>query len=276
MERPSAQTERYFSPDSKLWELNKERVVFFAGQRALLMQIAHPMIAEAVYNEGEFQKDPMARLSRTAVMGLTIIFKSKEEADAIAERIKKVHANVRGALEEPVGVHPKGAIYSARDPHQQSWVHATLVDSVIMGYEAFVRDLSDEEKESYYQDSKVIAELVGLPKDELPASWDDLQNFMEDVMENEIAVGPKARALAPLIFRPENSPRAKMAQPIVKFVTAGLLPPKIRREFGIDWKSYKDGWFYLATQGIQKTVAVLPDQIRYGKYYQEAIISATH
>ena len=37
--------ERYFSPDSLFWHINREAMMVLSGPRALLLELAHPLVA---------------------------------------------------------------------------------------------------------------------------------------------------------------------------------------------------------------------------------------
>ena len=48
-----------YGPGSEAWRLNRESMLLLgAGPRALLLQIAHPLVAEGVAEHSDFQADP--------------------------------------------------------------------------------------------------------------------------------------------------------------------------------------------------------------------------
>ncbi|MGH2511842.1 MAG: oxygenase MpaB family protein, partial [Candidatus Limnocylindrales bacterium] len=52
-----------YGPDSEAWRLNREAMLLLgAGPRALLMQLAHPLVAEGVDQHSTFRTDPWGRL----------------------------------------------------------------------------------------------------------------------------------------------------------------------------------------------------------------------
>ena len=55
-----------YAPDSMMWQMNREAVLLLAGPRALLMQLAHPLVAAGVAAHSDFQSDPLRRLRRTS------------------------------------------------------------------------------------------------------------------------------------------------------------------------------------------------------------------
>ena len=54
-----------FGPRSITWKINRESVLLLGGGRALLLQIAHPLVAAGVGAHSDFRTDPLGRLQRT-------------------------------------------------------------------------------------------------------------------------------------------------------------------------------------------------------------------
>ena len=129
--------ERLFHPTSVTWRINQEPALLLGGGRALLMQLAHPGVAASVAEHSDFRQRPLTRLIRTLELTLALTFGTREEALAAARQINAVHQRVRG-----LG-------YSATDPRLLLWVHATLIDSALVTYEAFVAPLAAADRETY-------------------------------------------------------------------------------------------------------------------------------
>ena len=52
-------------PDSVMWRISRERVVALGGLSAVLLQLAHPLVAAGVAEHSSFQEDPVRRLKLT-------------------------------------------------------------------------------------------------------------------------------------------------------------------------------------------------------------------
>src|SRR5262245_25628124 len=61
-------------PSGVAWRVNREAVTMLGGGRALLMQVAHPLVAAGVAAHSRFQQAPIERLTRTLELMLTIAF----------------------------------------------------------------------------------------------------------------------------------------------------------------------------------------------------------
>ncbi|MGE5216201.1 MAG: oxygenase MpaB family protein [Chloroflexota bacterium] len=253
--------ERFFPPDSQIWRVNREMALLLAGGRALLMQIAHPKVAAGVAEHSRFQENPLARLHRTMSAMWSIVFDEHTLGRAALERIESVHAKVRGAVTsgEPsfAGVH-----YDALDPELLLWVHATLIDSAMIAYARFVAPMAPEEKAAYYDDTKKLASLFGIGEEILPPTIGSFDAYMHRMITGgAIAVGATARRLArdilyarPWIF--------KVAGPLFRFVTTGLLPETLREGYGLRWSARKEKNLILLAGAIQALLPWVPAPIR--------------
>src|SRR5262245_15266928 len=122
-------------------KINREAVVLLGWGRAILLQLAHPLVAAGVGDYSGFRSGArgFVRRVRGTVGGmLDLTFGTADEAQRIIDRINSIHDRVNGRLPAAVGIFPAGTPYSARDPKLLLWVHATLIDSMTVAYETFV------------------------------------------------------------------------------------------------------------------------------------------
>ena len=81
--------------------VNGELAVWlFGGGRALLLQVAHPLVAAAVLEHSAFQTDPISRLRGTLRVSFTYLFGDAEQAHAAIQSVNHLHARVRGTLSQ--------------------------------------------------------------------------------------------------------------------------------------------------------------------------------
>src|SRR4051795_3103555 len=158
----------YFTDDSMLRRVNRERAVALSGPRALLMQAAHPLAVSGLLAHSTAMDEPYDRLARTAETMSTIGFGPREEADAITRRVRAMHRRGQGKIAKPVGSFPAGTPYRADQPELLMWVLFTLVDSGLVVYQLYVDKLSDAEQAGYWEDYKVVGRLFGLRARDMP------------------------------------------------------------------------------------------------------------
>ncbi len=229
---------RLFSPDSVLWRVNRESVTGLAGARALMLELAHPLIAAGVAHHSEFRHDPFGRLYRTLRAANDIVFGTQGTANRAAVHIRRCHQRVQGALEDGVGSLPPGSRYNANDPELKLWVLATLVDSILLVYDLFVRPLSLEERRAYYRDSRPLASVFDIPADLMPDSYDSFAAYVDAMISSDVlVVGDTARQVVKAIFAPPLAGRLARA---LSFAGIGLLPPGIREGYGFAWSDRRE------------------------------------
>jgi uncharacterized protein (DUF2236 family) len=249
----------YFAPGTVFWKVNSEAVVSLAGARALMLELAHPLVAAGVANHSDFRGDPFGRLFRTMQTMATIMF---TEADSAAQAIRHFngcHTKVKGKLTETVGPYSAGAHYHAADPLLKLWVLATLYDSCLLVYDQFVKPLSAEDRENYYRDGLVLGELLGIPRDMMPSTYVGFAAYVETMIHSDtLAVGETARKVATALFAPP------LFGPFVRlgsFVGLGLLPEKIRSAFGFEWDERQERWLRRVMAWHRAVRPLIPDVI---------------
>lgn len=227
----------YFDDSSMMRRVNREMAVAFSGPRALLMQAAHPVSFEGFFAHSGALDEPYERLARTAQVLNTIGFGSRADADAATRRVRAMHKQVRGELAKPAGRFPAGTPYAADDPPLLLWILATLVDSALVVYERYVASLSHAERDAFWQDYRVVGTLFGLKDDEMPATIDDFDAYVHDMLTGgDLYVTDAARELAvQIVMRPPVALHRRPVLELVNFVTVGLLPAQLRRQYRLSW-----------------------------------------
>jgi uncharacterized protein (DUF2236 family) len=243
--------EGLYADDSITRRVNRENVLLLGGGRALLMQLAHPMVALGVDEHSDFRTRPIRRLRRTIRMTMAIVFGDRDTALAAARAVNHAHSGVRG----------EG--YQALDPDLLLWVHATLIDSALVTYETFVRPLPQRDREDFYRESKELGRLLGIPSDSFPSSLGDFKRYLEDMMSaGPVRVGARALELSRQVLRPRL--RLLPGPVFVPFgvVTAGLLPATLREQYGLAWGLRSQRAFRLAVASVPRLVALTPPVLR--------------
>ena len=226
--------EGYFTDRSMLRIVHRERAIALSGPRALLMQAAHPLAVKGLLAHSTAMDEPYDRLARTARVLSTIGFGSREDADAVTRRVRAMHRRVSGTITEPVGRYAAGTPYRADQPDLLLWVLFTLVDSGIVVYRKYVRSLSRAQEAAYWEDYKVVGELFGLTRADMPRTLADLHDYRREMLEGdalEVTDWARRRARG-IVLEP---PVPWMARPLLEaanFITIALLPDKVRDGYG--------------------------------------------
>jgi uncharacterized protein (DUF2236 family) len=234
-----------YQPDDTLWQVNRELSLLLSGPRALLLEVAHPAVAAGVAQHSNFRRNPLKRLFRTVGMMQRMSFGDPEAVRKAARSVNHCHRPVEGTITEHAGPYQPGMAYSADDPALRLWVHATLVDSSIEAYNAFVRPLDDDERHAFYADSRAMGRMFGIPPGMLPATYADFRAYFADMLASDtLTVGQTGRDIADALFAlPVIGPLGRWSS----FAGLGLLPARLRADFGFAWSdAHQTRWDRLA------------------------------
>jgi uncharacterized protein (DUF2236 family) len=257
MERPR--------PGGITWTIAGERLALLAWPRAILLQLAHPLVAAGVAAHSGFRGSPLAPLSRlhatvSALRRLT--FGSDDEAADTVRGILRVHDRVNGSLREGAGPYPPGARYSAHDPALLLWVHATLLDSHVRVLEHVIGPFTPGDRDGYCHEAAPFAVVLGATPADVPRTWQRLQDYVAgEIASGRVAVRSEARALAPAVLRPAVGRLVWPLQYACEIVTIGTLPSVIRSGYGFVWDDTRERRMHRVLATLRRVRAHTPDRL---------------
>jgi uncharacterized protein (DUF2236 family) len=244
--------------------INAERIVLFGWGRAILLQLAHPLIAAGVHDHSGFRATTWAavtRLYHTVHAMLALTFGTDEERERALGGIRQIHQRVNGQLRSAAGRFPAGTAYSAEHPDLVLWVHATLLESVPLAYEQLVGPLTIAERDAYCAEAAPLAVSLLARSHEVPRTWADTRVYLDRMYASgDLVVSDEARALARAVLSPAAA--GWIASPATwanRIVTLGLLPPSIRRQYGFDWTRGQRRTFNVLVRALRTARRVTPD-----------------
>lgn len=260
-----------YGPDSMMWKISRPAIsgAWGAG-RALLLQTAHPWVTAGIDEHSIVREDPMLRARRTFINIFTMIYGSMPQVMASANLVHKTHNAVTGEIPYEAGAFKKHSEYRANEVYAMIWVHATLWDTLVRMYEEMEEPLTREEKDRFYEETKLFAMLFGIPRDALPPDWDSFMAYNQAMWESpQLTVTPAARKLKEDLFHARS---LWLVVPLYaqEIITARNLPPRIREGYGMDY-----GWWEKLNYTMFKSSAiltnwVLPKSMEYNPVYLEA------
>ena len=245
-------------------QVNGERVVVLGWGRAILMQLAHPLVAQGVADHSSFRETAFARIQRlhgtiTAMLNLT--FGDATASHAAAGRINAIHDRVHGQLSEDAGVWAAGTPYSATDPALLTWVDATLLESMPLAYQQFVAPLAPDAIDAYCCEASAGSVRLRIPAGLVPASQQALRAYMQRVRDDRVlAVTSMARELAREIVNPPGARALWPAATVSRLATIGWLPPELRAAYGFEWTSGDEARLAAWCRRIRTARRYIPDR----------------
>src|SRR5205085_12678352 len=138
-------------PDSVTWRFASDARLYLVMLYPLLLQVAHPTVAAGVHDYSDFEQRPWDRLLRTLDYVSLLVY-SGEEAVAVGRRLRELHKQFRGTRED-------GERYYALEPEAYAWVHATLLESYVVGHAQLGSAVSAPETETFYREYRRLGRL---------------------------------------------------------------------------------------------------------------------
>jgi len=255
-----------FGPHSMHWRLYRTPGIILGGYRALLLQVAHPAVADGVRQFSDFKSDYLGRAERTFTNMIKIYFGDQQCALRSGKNLHHIHSMIRGTVVENNGGRTINLPYCANDPNLLLWVLATLVDTTLVLYEAVGQPLSGDERSQYYEESKLVAAVMGIPKEIYPADIGAFYEYYKRMLDGpELRIDAVALKLSKAIFKPPYFPAY-----LAKVLAAGFLPQRFRKEYNLDFTN-RNKTHFKWTVAITKLLTKLPPHpLGYAPPYYQA------
>jgi uncharacterized protein (DUF2236 family) len=251
------------APGSMTWRVNREGLLLIGAGRALILQVAHPLVAAGVAEHSTYREDPWGRLFRTIDLTSAIVFGDERGSSEAAARLRRLHSRVNGVTREPGGRYPAGTAYDAGDPELLMWVHATLVDTSLLVYDRYVRRLSIAERRRYYAEQMQVGAAFGVPLARQPATYAGFNEYVADMLDSDrIAVTDALRDVVDATLRPRVPFVAKPLVEALNLATIGMLPARLRDELGLAWGPNRERLLAASRLVIGKALPLVPAPAR--------------
>ncbi|MGB1583319.1 MAG: oxygenase MpaB family protein [Solirubrobacterales bacterium] len=275
--RISNSGDRGYFPDgeSVLREVHGERIVgLYYGQRTTLVGALDALLYEGTERHTRGKSQPWARLARTARIMENVFFGTREDADKELARVAAMHKKVKGTIPASADPRISGKRYSAFTPELAYRTIGAMADSALAVYEACVRELNDNERETYWQEYLYAGELFGLDV-ERPVVPNTYEQFREDwdawLHDPKLFLTPGAResAIQSAFHQPLPRPQEELQKRLNHLIVTGTLPDRVREIYGLDW-GFKDRLAFRAmTKSLKTSRPVTPRQIRRGRNHAQ-------
>jgi uncharacterized protein (DUF2236 family) len=258
-----------YGPDSMSWRINRESALFLAAGRAALLQLAHPWVATALRQHSTLLDKPIARFHSTFRIVFTMVFGTLDQAIAAARSLYTRHTFIQGELPEGAAGWPRGTHYEANEISALRWVYSTLVESAVIAHEVVNGPLAPSQRDQYFDETKTLAALFGIPSGALPQTWSEFAAYNQTMhASDQLGVTTDARAMAHNLLsgagswiRPPKWYRA---------LTCSWLPERFRNEFGLSYNQTDQLAAGRATRRLSSLYRRLPSSLRFIGPWHEA------
>lgn len=222
------------TPDTVVWHVYGETVNLLGAARALLLQFADPIAAQALVEHSALVDDAGGRLHRTLESMYGMVFGEGATMLRLAREVHGKHSRVNGRATAKSGSQRPGDRYSANQIERLLWVAATVVDTSVLTHEIFIGPLSPADKDRLIAEAADLFGLFGIPANRFPADWAAFRRYFDDMLASgTLVVGEHARTLARGVL---EAPRRE-SEPVfwvLRRLTARWLPEPMRAAYGLD------------------------------------------
>jgi len=257
-----------FGPDSVTWRVMREPLLMFGAARALLMQAAHPLVAQGAIDHSTYETDPFGRFERTVLWVTMVSFGTTAEARRASTRVNALHRRVRGELpaEHATGGSPAGQPYAGTEPGLLRWVHASFVDTMLVAHDALVGGLDARSRDAFVVEWNTVAALMGVPPRLHFRNAAQLERYVAGQIGAGVAVpGPGSQKVARTVLHPPvATPLARPGLELLAFLSTGLLPEAVRSGYGIGWTPAHEAAHRATCLWLRSVRPVLPRRFKIG------------
>lgn len=234
-----------------------ESMLLLGAGATVLLQLALPGVGHGVADHSTTLQRPLDRLRTTMTYVYAVTLGTRAERQAVVRLVNKAHVPVRSKR------------YNAFDPDLQLWVAATLYRNGFDMYTRFFGELPAADAERLYRQSAVYGTALQLRDDMWPASRDEFDHYW-DRMIATAEVDEQVRAYVRGLLSGGRAPLpVRMTMPLQRFFTIGLLPTRIRDQFGLPWSPRDQRRFDRLMRVLPPVYRRVPRPIRQlpGTYY---------
>jgi uncharacterized protein (DUF2236 family) len=236
--------------DSAIRRVTREACILGGAGRAILLQVAHPSVGRGVAEHSQFAEDPLKRLRGTLNYVYGLSFGTPEEVEWVAGLVTRIHRHVVGPG------------YSANDPELQLWVAATLHQSGVQSYELAFGPMPRAMREEFLQQGAAMATALGCPAELWPGSVAEFDAYWERQLD-ELEISDDAKQICRDLMYSRSLPwYVRTVLPVSRLVTAGLLPERLRDEYGFVWNRRRERLFRAGVRVTRLTYPHVPRRLR--------------
>jgi uncharacterized protein (DUF2236 family) len=240
----------FYAPDSITWKVHSDTSMFVGGIRALLEQALHPEAMAGVAAHSNFREDAWGRLQRTGDYVGTLTFGTRDEAEKLAARVRRVHATLK-----------------LDDQKLLLWVHMAMVDAFLDTAIRSGLTLTHAQQDAYIDEMLTFALLVGIDESRVPRNREELQAYFSEIAP-ELRASDDAKRAALFIALPPLPPLLRFGTPIAPLwgsmtsLASAALPRWARNLYGWPTLPGHEIATSVALKSTRSALALLPQSFR--------------
>jgi uncharacterized protein (DUF2236 family) len=192
--------------------------------------------------------------------------------------VNLLHRKVAGVLPATSATRrwPAGRAYTASERALLRWVHASFVDTMLTAHDALVGGLTEGERDRFVNEWDVVALMMGLPRRLCWADARGLRAYIDmEITSGAAKPGRGSRLVASTVLHPPvRTPLMRPGMDMLAFIATGLLPPRLRRAYGLRWTAAHQASFAAMRLWLRAARPALPRRFRISPVYDVALARA--
>jgi uncharacterized protein (DUF2236 family) len=217
-----------------------------AGGRAILLQIADPVVAAGVSRHSDFSRRPQQRLVHTLMYVYAVVLGTPEDAAAATGFVNRAHEPVSGA----------------DDVDRQLWVAATLYDSALRMHELLRGPVDAVLAQAVLDAYEPLGGALRVPAGRWPGTTAAFDAYWTSAIA-DLAVTDEARGVVRDLLFPRLAPAwVRAAMPLMRIVSVGMLPDPVRAAYRFPWGPGEQRRFDRTMGGVRAVVRAIPGPLR--------------
>lgn len=190
-------------PGAVIWYAAGDQRVLLLAVRALVLQVAHPMVGAGVLQQSVYKDDPYGRLWRSSVSVTRQAYGGVRTAEE-GRRLIEMHTQIKGVDDD-------GRRYHALNPEAYMWVHATLFELFRLLLRDLGPGLDDDEEQRLFDEWHRVGLLIGVRPSVLPGSIAEFEQMWSEMLPR-LENNPVVQDL--LHHVPRRPPAVPIPQPL--------------------------------------------------------------
>ncbi|MDQ8036044.1 MAG: oxygenase MpaB family protein [Pedobacter sp.] len=210
-----------------------DNIGIFGGPANVIMQLINlPVgygVVESPLESSSVLKHPIKRARTTATYLAVAMLGNTEEKLIYRQAVNKSHAHIRSTEKSPVK-------YNAFTPELQLWVAACLYWGFANVNTRFSKSWTSAHTADLYHFAAPLGTTLQVRTDMWPADAQAFQEYFDSNLEKFTLDEPVRNFLRNLIELKHRPPVVSaLLGPVVRFITTGFLPPRVREEMHYSW-----------------------------------------
>ncbi|WP_159713909.1 oxygenase MpaB family protein [Geminicoccus flavidas] len=236
-----------FGPGSVTWRVHGDVAsMMVGGVAALLLQMLHPAVLAGVLDHSNFRADMHGRLRRTARFVSVTTYGERALALAAIERVRRIHAGVRGTL-------PDGTPYAASDPDLLAWVHVAEASCFLRSWIRYGEPgmlMADQDR--YFAEMAEVGLALGA--DPVPRNRAEARALIQ-AMRPRLRCDESTRDVARLILtKPASTAAMAPLHALAMDAAVDLLPGWAAQMHGLSVPHFRTPLIRIGTLGVARTL----------------------